>query len=642
MSSTYVELIASKTSCSREHVESVLLRHNVIDSPTPPVARPLRVKKLSFGGRKVLFGQGEPFDFSWEPEVEGANAIATDSNFAGKSSVLQAMLWAIRGEQKSLTTTVGGWIERLSAELEAGDRRLRVQFEMKDHEPHGSVQLVTQEGDVSHELQFNSTELFKLHMNRLMLDALNLEPIAATREAAAQERMIQYVDGWTAYTGALLFDSDSAALIGEHTATNLTQRLMQVFLGVPWATTLFQARAAKRMTESLVQARKRRLARLDGQSVESMQERVAEIKQQIADGSAKEKALAELDAVRAKFGVLSEKVSTLQAAVTSVAAETEIGAEELNTKKRELLELEEEQVASLFLGRLSPTCCPRCATTFEKSRVENEKQSGSCSVCLTTVGQAVAVNYAALKAVVSKEVSKLSKLVNQANNKSQELKRELAAARLELENTAERLAVLSAGGTAAEEQKLRLEVARIEGMLEAIHKLVDQDTGESVDLAVLSAAEEVAGNLVSEAAEAVLTRSGELVCNLIRRLGMTDVEKVVLKRNAHVEITKGGTTSNFMKLSAGERLRVRIATVIALLQAAEQYGMGRHPGLIIIDSPASEEMADANVEEMLGALSELSKTVSVQLFVAFKGTKRALEHFDKTRCLLAEGDTKLW
>ena len=64
--------------------------------------------------------------------------------------------------------------------------------------------------------------------------------------------------------------------------------------------------------------------------------------------------------------------------------------------------------------------------------------------------------------------------------------------------------------------------------------------------------------------------------------------------------------------------------------------------MLIIDSPAKEEMADANVEEMLDSLVRLSDSVNIQLFVAFKGTARALKHFPEDHCLLAREGELLW
>lgn len=642
MSSPFVEKIAERAKRPAEDVQVVLGRYNIVDSPAPPASRPLRLKKLSFSGEKRIHADVEPFSFEWTPHISGINVIASDKNFVGKSSIFQLMLWVLRGEPKALTTTVQGWVKNVHAEFQAGHRNIRVQYEIKDERPCGTVELLNAGGAVTHSLAFVTAEAFKSHMNSVMLDALDLEPIATSREVASQDRTVMYSDGWATYTGALLFDSDSSALIGEHTGTDLAQRLLQVFLGIPWATTLFQARAAKRVAESQVQARRRKLGQLGGQSVDKLQQRLSEILEQIKNGTAQVRALADLEVARKTYEQLSSEVSRLQAAATVINAEAAAGAEELLVKRRVLLEIEEEMTASRFLGKLTPTCCPRCTRTFSASRLQNERASGECSVCLTHLEQESEVDYEALKSASQKDISKFEKTLSAVKAKAHELDSTFNKARKELESAAERLTTLSAGGTAQEEQKLRLEAARLEGMLDAISKLVQADTGEEDDLSVLTAAMDVAKEEVELAAKSVLERSGDLICELVKRLGMRDVERVVLKRNASVDVFKGGTQSTFSGLSPGERLRVRIATVIALLQASEHFGAGRHPGLLVIDSPAKEEMADANVEEMLDALSELTETVDVQLFVALRGAALALRHFPEERCLLAKGDATLW
>lgn len=642
MNSLFVEKVSLRAKREVADVHAVLARHNIVDSPTPPASRPLRLKKLMFSGEKTIYANVEPFKFEWKPHESGINVIASDKNFVGKSSIFQAMLWVLRGEPKSLTTTVQGWMREVLAEFQAGDRHIRVQFKIVDNVPRGCIDLLNKDGSNIHSLPFSSGEVFKSHMNSVMLDALALEPIATARDVPSQEKTVMYSDGWAAYTGAFLFDSDSSALIGEHTGADLAQRLLQVFLGIPWATTLFQARAAKRVTDSLVQARKRKLGQLGGQSVEQLKARLSEISQQIADGSARDKALAQLEEVRKKYEYLVRDVSRLKAATTAVNAEVAAGADELLELKRTSLEIDEEMAASRFLGKLSPSCCPRCTQTFTAARLKNERTSGECSVCMTQVEEGTKVDYEALEARIQQDIKKFTRTLSLVTAKAHELEHAFEVARKDLEHTAENLAELSAGGTAQEEQKLHLEAARLEGMLDAISKLVQTDTGEEADLTVLTAAADIAKEEVEQAAESVLQRSGDLIRDLVKRLGMRDVERVVLKRNASVEVYKGGSQSTFTNLSPGERLRVRIAAVIALLQASQQFGAGRHPGLLIIDSPAKEEMADANVEEMLESLAELATVVDVQLFVALRGTTRALQHFPANRCLLAVGDETLW
>ncbi len=642
MSMTFVERVSQRSGISVDDVQAILSRHNVVDSPAPPISRPLRLLSLSFSGEKNIQGEKKPFEFSWVPAQRGINVIASDNNLVGKSSVFQVMLWALRGEPKSLTATTKGWIHNVVAHFQAGARNIRVQFNVFEGTPTGTVDLLHEDGRITHSLAFSSAEAFKSQMNSVMLEALDLEPIAASREISAQERTVMYSDGWASYTGAFLFDSDSSALIGENIGTNLPQRLLQVFLGIPWATTQFQARAAWRVADSLVKGRRRRLSQLGNQSVEQMQERHKEIAQLIANGSALEKSLQQLDIARKNYDHFAFEVSRLKAATLVVDAEVSVGTQELINKKRGLLAIEEEMAASLFLGKLTPTCCPRCTQTFAASRVQKEKVSGECSVCLTPVEDGTEIDFDALKATTIKEIAKLQKALTSVTSKATELKKEFDNARKQLEAAAEDMAKLAASGTAQDEQNLRLEAARIEGMLEAVSKLVQADTGEEADLTVLAAADECAKELVEAGAEEVLARSSALIRDLVKRLGMQDVEDVKLKRNAHVDFQKGGSASNFGGLSAGERLRVRIATVIALLQASKQFGAGRHPGLLVIDSPSKEEMADANVEEMLEALSTLAAEVDVQLFVAFRGTARALKHFPRERCLLAEGDSTVW
>jgi hypothetical protein len=640
---TFIDSVAARTGQTADEVEVIFLRHSISDAPAPPVARPLRLQRLHFSGQKAIQGTTEPFEFTWSSLKEGVYAIATDSNFAGKSSILQIALWAIRGDRKALTDTVRGWLKRVEADICAGNRQLRVQFEVVNGEPIGTVDILSEKGEASHTLSFLNDLSFKQQMNKLMLEALDLDSIAASREVSTLQKVVPYVDGWTAYTGALLFDSDSSALIGDNVGTDLTQRLLQVFLGLPWATTLFQARSAKRVVESDILARKRQLAQFGGRSVESIQARIRDIDIQIREGTGRDKALEALGKARENYDLLTTEVTDLQGTLTSAEAELCVGDDALIQRKRELLEIEEEQIATSFLGRLAPTCCPRCTRAVDDKRKKAEQTDGKCSVCSNQVETESSIDYDALKADATSKVGSVSKQVEKARRAFAQLREKFEETRKKQLAAAELLQKLAAGGTAAEEQHLRLEKAKLEGVLETIEQLVQTDSGQAADLDVLRHAEDVAKERVEAAAEAVLSSASGLIAAMARKLGMEDVERVTLKRNATMDVFKGGSRSTFSTLSPGERLRVRIATVLALLESAHQHGVGRHPGLLMIDSPAKEEMADANVEEMLSALAKLPTSVpNLQMFVAFRGTDRAQAVFPSERLLIAKGSERLW
>ena len=244
---TFAEAVAMRCGVPVDQVEAALVQHGVTDAPAPPPARPLRLRRLKFSGVKTVHGESSDIAFDWETGQDGVWGIASDDNFTGKSSILQIALWAIRGAPKSLTGTVRGWLRRVEAELDAGNRPMQVSFEVTPDGVRGAVDLLSARREVTRSLPFDSDDGFKHLMSDLMLDALDLEPIAAAQASRRGDGKVQaYADRWLAYTGAMLFDSDSNALVGEQVGADLTQRLLQVFLGLPWATTLFRARAAAR------------------------------------------------------------------------------------------------------------------------------------------------------------------------------------------------------------------------------------------------------------------------------------------------------------------------------------------------------------------------------------------------------------
>lgn len=121
----------------------------------------------------------------------------------------------------------------------------------------------------------------------------------------------------------------------------------------------------------------------------------------------------------------------------------------------------------------------------------------------------------------------------------------------------------------------------------------------------------------SQAAANFLSRLAQEVSDLGRRFGVENLEHVDPKLNATMKVTVGGAESNFGDLSPGEQLRLRIATLVGLLRIGQELGIGRFPGLLLIDSPGSEEMVEADAAEILGELVKICAELrSLQIIVA--------------------------
>jgi hypothetical protein len=83
--------------------------------------------------------------------------------------------------------------------------------------------------------------------------------------------------------------------------------------------------------------------------------------------------------------------------------------------------------------------------------------------------------------------------------------------------------------------------------------------------------------------------------------------------------------------------------VVAMLRIGERRGVGRHPGLILIDSPGDEEIVDENVTQMFRELDRLASDLAhLQIFVASARPAQMEDNVSPERLRIATGGAFLW
>lgn len=636
----FPKAVAKKTERSIKEVNQTLARYSIEAAGTAPSARPLRVVNVAFSGTKTIEDQDVPFNFAWDVDGNGVWGILAEENLVGKSSIMQVILWALRGRSKSLTATVKNWIRHVDVTFRVDGRYLRVTFDVEDEDPSGIVAFGSS-AEMAVNREFDGTEEFQEVMQEIMLSALGLEPIPASQVAAG--RIVAYDDGWAAYTGAFLTDADSDAIIGEQVGADLIQRLLQVYIGIPWVRTFFQARRHTRLLEQDSTARKRELRGLGGKSLENLESDLVEVKEKLEDEGASSLASQQLNAARIERDELAKRLETLSTSVS----EGKSTAAKCRQSRIDALQavnaLAEETAASQFFGLLTPHSCPRCSAQIEADRLKNEKDTSQCSVCTEVLAKADPQAVAAEKLQRDERLKDAKKTERDADRFVRRQEKKQATAREELEAVGQTLTRLAAAGTAADAGLLQSEKDRLEGMIQAATAILEAEDDTADDLVIVRAAQNEAEERVKQASISVMAEISEEVTRLAKSLGIRDVESVTLKRNAHVEVVKGGSLSKWKDLSPGEKLRLRIATVIALSRGAKSLGMGRHPGLLLIDSPGREEVQPEHLEEIITELVNLTKEYpDYQMFIAMTGVPDNLQAVDAARIRFAEKGTFLW
>lgn len=594
----FVEAVARRSSVDITDAGEVLERHGVRPWVEPPRAPRLRIEAVEFSG---VNASGDDFNFSWSVGP-GVWALSSVDNDVGKSSVLEVIRWLLSGRDQ-IVKPVRAMISSASLRFTLGEAKIVVSVTGADDVLAGAV--VIDDGDP----QPFTEASFEATMDEIMLERLALRPLLRWQKHQGSEDGRETRSGWTAFIPALFLPHPSSdALLGN--APMEAGTLLQVFLGLPWYMTERQAALALNQIRQEARDETRRNTR-DAQAALAALEATAE---QLKAARAELTALPEVQTSQDAYAALT--IAVTDAAREQLAAEDIEraraqdlqDAEALVVNRRRALRIVKETVsAGAVFSELKAELCPRCEVGIGEERREAEVKQNVCMVCGRVHDQPTEnAEYA---------INDAEQLIQEAERQRDEVKEAAAQAleqatrareRSEAARKKQRAAEPDPGlvGRRAEKQ---VAIARLEGKLEEQQRRTDgaaSEVPQTGDEKVLTAAQNEAKSRMADS-ELMASLSTDIL-QMAHRFGLQSITELSIDRAARLPVTKGTVQENFSKLTSSEKLRLRVATVIALLRVVEKGGPARHPGLIVIDSPAAEELAEANLDEMLKELTVLS------------------------------------
>ncbi|WP_080432256.1 hypothetical protein [Burkholderia ubonensis] len=334
-SKEWLQAIAGKAGVKTSEVEAVLAAHRIQPTPVLGVPRRLYLREIEFSGVKSGIANGGPFCFSWKDLQHGLWAMLSEQNFRGKSTIIEVARWMLRGHESStLQEDVRSWIHkaRLRFVLDADT------FEI-DAKTHGHViGTLSRVRSTSENCLEESTELaafessvqFESVMSNFFMQAFSMDAIATWRKNGSEDGT-PVAHGWAALSGAMFIGTNYEVLLGDlPTQSGVPARLMQMYLGVPWVSTLAAARTALQVVEQAVKSSSRRNA----QSQKKAKQRIESIESDLDIKRAELQAMPDDEAIRKAIRMKSgperlvievkreEKDASFDALATSYAAQT--------------------------------------------------------------------------------------------------------------------------------------------------------------------------------------------------------------------------------------------------------------------------------------------------------------------------------
>ncbi|WP_433211716.1 hypothetical protein [Microtetraspora malaysiensis] len=434
----------------------------------------------------------------------------------------------------------------------------------------------------------------------------------ADREGAAQ------VHGWASYFGAAYLNpGGDDILLGDVNAVGLSARLMELFIDIPYSTTLTQLSVAGKR-EKKIQTQQQRRAAGDAQARQSeraeWQRELDQVTREIAAvrvaASQDESPL--LQAADQASAELRRRRALLEEAEQAL---TEVKTARLRAEQA-LLDAHETWQARRVLGRLNPVCCPRYEEPLDSHRRSQEREHATCAVCTRPLPEVDAETAEVL-------LEQLEQSLEAAREAEQEAGERRTTASVELDGALtarqEAVAALERALTTSESygrlRELELKAAGLEGRLAATGSA---PTTPPVPLSaqVLSAVEGAVRAVVDASARELFPAMNTQIVELAARFGVQNLDSVKLDRSGRVNAVKAGVATSFKNLSRGDRLRMRIATVIALLRVGAERGVAAHPGLLLIDSVAAEEVAEVPARTLIAELQSIADELpDLQVFL---------------------------
>jgi hypothetical protein len=674
------DAVAGKLGVSPGDVEAVLADHGVSTTASTPTPAHLKFRRLYFTAIKKLTGVSSdgvdagaeaveevPAEFAWELE-SGLQGVGSDLNLRGKTSILRILMWALRG-RCDLRQDVRTWLRHVEVDLAIDATAYRIAFDVTGGIPRGEL-LREHGGGLTGVATFASDTEFEEVMGSAMMTALRLPVIAAAQDG----RRTQHA--WPAYAGALLIHSDTLdQLLGDVRFAGLPSRLLQMFVGTDWAA----ARAEATTAVTVAQTKLADLQSLADRQASAMNEAHARA---VAAVASARQALADLpgpaDDPQALADVL-DLISKLDDDVAAChdqlllarAARAEV-SDQLAAERTRRQQAVEDAVAVRFFQQMRPTVCPRCSAPVTGERRRAESNGRSCSICATELDlQALSHHH-----VVSASAADSDRLRFTSTNpapgeedgdaidgiRALELAEADAAARLQTAEAAHRkavtarteaarplVAIAGAQHAAARRRDAELILARAQGAAAALaprNGIAGPDAHSISSLRqqirVLNAAKTITSDWVTDSQQQRLADLGAVITALARSFGMTNLTAVELAGNATMKVTTGGAQSNYSDCERGEKLRLKLATAIALIRQGRETNVGRHPGVLFVDSPGSEEMADDDFDTMLQALNAAAGDADIQVFIGTRHVDALLELLGAERCRVGRDTSFVW
>jgi transposase-like protein len=606
------------------------------------------------GDKRRADGMPAPFDYQ---RTLGPGLWAwVGRNGSGKSTILGCLLWAITGSDAGLSRRIRLWVRDVIVQFSVGEELFTSRVMRQGEAISGGLyygHLTTDEldlGIIETVARFENRDQMREAIDLFFMQQLGISTLRWTAHGADKDDADLHAHSttWRTYAHAIHIDDDSYDYLiidPQKGFGRQDRKILEMMLGIEQARIVSEIQVQADFAKEAYSRARSRLGHRQTDAtkqIAGLETEQASLEQELAafqGGIAPvEDDLTLIDQREQRGDRLAEQ-DTLSQELSALESKRAAIERDLLAVEREKIGLQEQGEVEYLVNSLVVVRCPHCESSVsDEPRMAREKQAHSCHVCGQTVQRSR--TRGDLKLAVreyDQSITQLRVAFQQCQKQAADCLQRLTASREASERLSRDLSYSvqqARAGFNASYADLLFRKGQIDGELSQLRRSAAELDAEKEEVEtasrwqlILQTAADLADEAVYEANVLLFNRLGELATQLAIQFGVPDLEKIEIDDRRYIRLWQGGTQITHNDLARSERVKFKIAFHLALMLLNVRDGLGRHPGLLIIDTPGTAEVNEADFVAIIKDLARLHLTYGGQLQVLVATARPEALHY---------------
>ncbi|WP_353100830.1 hypothetical protein [Myroides odoratus] len=660
----WIESVAEKTKYDKRVIQSFVQRYNIPQSPSIGTPRRIQIQKVSFSGTKKGRFEND-FIFEFENLTSGLWGLFSDGNGKGKSTALEIIKWLLKGKtSEGLQSGVKSWIKKAELVLKSGKTFYSINIRQNEDEFSGELRKSDDGVDFNLYKEFSSEEEMSFVISEFMMSQLDLEKISSNRQGKNDlDSGMEVTHGWSALASAMFIGTSYGAIFGDLVIAGLPNRILNMYMGLPWIPTFAALKSLDGQLKNVAAVENKHKDRAEQDRQKRLIQIQSELKNKkklIDDLTIPSATMEEYQRLMTEYNLFYALEKDVQREVLDCRSQVKEIKDIVNIDTIKLRNFKEDRAANKIFKQLNPTCCPHCEQKVTQAEIEKELNEHRCSICDKEMLDSEDANeiYEEMNKALKLSSDALEIAKKQSNikeGKAKELRQKLSDQKDALDCYKRQL-------DSEEKERISIEILEKEIMkleiLESeylnLNDIQDQDSDNLINNGEDELKQVDESLILKEALKETESRFKRMQEELLRdvnkkileycpKVGLKQYKNIKLNGQPSLKIEKDGGGTSFSRVSKGEQLRLKVIATIALISVAEERKVGRHPGFLIIDSPAAQEVNKEDLNNLIKGLESLCDELPhLQIVIASVANETLLEYIPEKRRKYAKGDEFLW